>query len=186
LAARAAFIVRSLEDFESELEAAWDESTGGQSPVGSLGRLAILQGRYTYPGPEGAPDGFSLIKVRDFHLDRRELVILRGGNGSGKGTFMRLSAGLTRFQEGDILVDGVSSAALGPQNYRTYFSAVFPDFHLFPGVYGLNAPLERVREELARVGLGGKIAVNDQVGFSALSLSSGQRKRLGLVCAILE
>ncbi|MDR0356575.1 MAG: ATP-binding cassette domain-containing protein [Deltaproteobacteria bacterium] len=185
LASRAAFIVKGLDDFEAELASCRDEGAESQKPAGDFRRLTIAKGLFSYPGPNGGSKGFTL-KIEDFHLDRGELVILRGGNGSGKSTFMRLLAGLTSLDEGEALVDGLSASEMGASNYRAFFSTVFPDFHLFPGAYGLDASAERIREELARMALDKKIDVSDEGGFSSLNLSSGQRKRLALACAILE
>ncbi len=184
LAARAAFIVRGLEEFESSLTAFRDEEEGPQREAGDFRRISIKGGKFRYRDP-GNGSGFGLM-VKDFWLDRGELVILRGGNGSGKSTFMRLLAGLTRLDEGDIMVDGLSSREMGFQNYRAYFSVLFPDFHLFKGAYGLAASPERAGAELARVALDKKISINERGDFSTLNLSSGQKKRLGLACAIME
>ncbi len=184
LAARAAFIVKGLEDFDASLASFRDEEGGSQKPAGDFKRISLPQGAFRYHDPNGG-SGFTL-SVKDFWLDRGELVILRGGNGSGKSTFMRLLAGLTRLDDGDILVDRLSSREMGFQNYRAFFSVLFPDFHLFKGLYGLDISPDRVRAELARVALDKKVEINDRGDFSTINLSSGQSKRLALACAIME
>ena len=185
LAARAAFIVRGLEDFEASLQGFRNEEEGPQQEAGDFRRISLKGGLFRHRDPAGNGAGFCL-SIQDFWLERGELVILRGGNGSGKSTFMRLLAGLTRLDEGDILVDGLSSREMGFQNYRAFFSVLFPDFHLFKGAYGLAAEPGRIAAELARVALDKKVTVNENGDFSTLNLSSGQKKRLALACAILE
>jgi putative ATP-binding cassette transporter len=70
--------------------------------------------------------------------------------------------------------------------YRELFSAIFVDFHLFDRLYGLEdvdpATVNRMIDEME---LGGKVRYEDG-RFTQLALSTGQRKRLGLIAALLE
>lgn len=122
----------------------------------------------------------------DLSLRRGELVFLRGGNGSGKSTAMKLICGLYRPDAGAILVDGVPVTAQTLQSYRELFSCIFPDFHLFDRLYGLeHIEPARVRAQIERMGLAGKVEyVNG--GFSTHNLSTGQRKRLAMIVSQLE
>jgi ABC-type siderophore export system fused ATPase/permease subunit len=166
-----------------------DVFSGGLFEEGPNGQTDSVPGSLFEEGPNGqaskGSNGFTL-KIDDFHLDKGELVILRGGNGSGKSTFMRVLAGLTVLEQGAITIDGVDVNELGRPNYRAYFSVIFPDFHLFNGLYGLDFTQDDVEAELRRVELEKTVSVDAEGLFSTLKLSSGQRKRLGLVCAILE
>jgi putative ATP-binding cassette transporter len=184
MAARAAMIVWSLADFEKQLASLKDEGNGPQRKANDFNVISIKGGHFAYRGSSHG-SGFEL-NIEDFQLNRGELVILKGGNGSGKSTFMRLLAGLTILDSGRLTVDGIGLETIGQHNYRAFFSVLFPDFHLFKGLYGLEGTVEECREELKRMGLEAVVEVSDAGLFSTLSLSSGQSKRLALVCALME
>jgi len=76
----------------------------------------------------------------DFTLRRGELVFITGGNGSGKSTFVRVLAGLYEPDAGEITFDGVYVTDGTRQAYRELIAAVFPDFHLFQKLYGIDDP----------------------------------------------
>lgn len=66
------------------------------------------------------------------------------------------------------------------------FSAVFVDFHLFDRLYGLeDIDPQRVNRLIAEMGLADKVSYRDG-RFDRLHLSTGQRKRLALIAAVLE
>lgn len=186
LASRGAFIVNGLETFERSLDEKNDPPADLTLPQEAFQSISIRGGYYEYSKPEGGMQPFSLL-IEDFTLKPGELVILRGGNGSGKSTFMRILAGLTPFTRGDILFNGTPVAVLGAARYRACFSILFPDFHIFSGLYGLEADPKRVNALLVRMALAEKVRYNAETQlFSTTFLSSGQRKRLALVCSILE
>lgn len=122
----------------------------------------------------------------DLTLQRGETVFLVGGNGSGKSTAMKLICGLYAADAGTISVDGTVIDADNRQDYRELFAAIFTDFHLFDGLYGLadSDPAE-VERLLTRMELNDKVSFADG-RFSTTTLSTGQRKRLALIVAMLE
>ena len=185
MAARSAFIVQGLEAFENSLDLMRDDLDATPDSSGEFTGLDIENARYAYPDTNGAQP-FTVV-VDSFRLNPGELVILRGGNGSGKSTFMRVLAGLERFTSGDIMLNGRPALEIGQARYRSFFSILLPDFHLFGGLYGVDAPPERVRALLERMALSGKVRHDEKTGrFSSVQLSSGQRKRLALACVLLE
>ncbi|WP_321335694.1 cyclic peptide export ABC transporter [Breoghania sp.] len=117
---------------------------------------------------------------------RGETVFLTGGNGSGKSTALKLLCGLYKPGTGKLLCDGVEIADENRQSYREIFSSIFTDFHLFDRLYGLEdvdqAEVERL---IARMELSDKVGFEDG-RFSTSELSTGQRKRLALIVALLE
>lgn len=129
--------------------------------------------------------GFTLGPIT-LSLIRGETLLLLGGNGSGKSTALRLCTGLLAPDSGQILVDGrpVTGAAVG--GFRELFATVFVDFHLFDRLYGLeHIDPAIVQSLLVEMGLDHKVRFENGV-FSDLALSTGQRKRLGLITALLE
>jgi putative pyoverdin transport system ATP-binding/permease protein len=116
-----------------------------------------------------------------------ELVFLVGGNGSGKSTLAKVVTGLYPPAAGEIRLNGRLIDDGNRDYYRQHFSAIFADFYLFDRIVGVVRPGadERARKYLARLHLDHKVTVS-QGAFSTTQLSSGQRKRLALLCAYLE
>jgi putative ATP-binding cassette transporter len=121
----------------------------------------------------------------DLTVERGEILFLVGGNGSGKSTLLKLLAGLYPPQAGRLLADGGPVGDGGRDAYRALVSSVFSDFHLFARPYGVPHEPERVQTLLHLLGLQG-IVNFDGRRFDPLDLSTGQRKRLALVVALLE
>jgi len=126
--------------------------------------------------------GFS---IGPFNLTIRsaEIVFIIGGNGSGKTTFLKLLTGLYQPTSGKILMDDKKA---NMDSYRHLFSSIFSDFILFEKLYGLDeVEDQQVMDLLVQMDLGHKTQwVENQ--FSSLKLSTGQRKRLALIIALLE
>lgn len=122
----------------------------------------------------------------DLTLTRGEVVFLVGGNGSGKSTALRLMSGIYPAKQGNIRVDGALVAGRAIAGFRELISAIFIDFHLFDRLYGLEqADPVAVTCLIDEMGLAGKVRFEDG-RFSNLQLSTGQRKRLALIVALLE
>jgi len=122
----------------------------------------------------------------DLSVRRGETVFLVGGNGSGKSTVLRLIVGLIFADAGRIMVDGRPVSRVAMAGYRELFSAIFVDFHLFDRLYGVESvDPQRVEELIDEMGLAGKVRYENGC-FSCLTLSTGQRKRLALIAALLE
>lgn len=134
---------------------------------------------------EGDESGF-LVGPIDLRIEPGELVFIVGGNGSGKSTLLRIIAGLYTPTVGGIRVGGQELGRENVQAYRELLSVIFADFHLFRRLYGLgDVVAEDVRVALDKLQLSHKTAFVDG-RFSTLSLSTGQRKRLAMVVALLE
>ncbi len=119
-------------------------------------------------------------------LQRGELLFLLGGNGSGKSTALKLMCGLYPVASGRILVDGIAVETASLQEYRELFSCIFPDFHLFDRLHGLDhVDAAQVTALITRMGLADKVAFADG-RFSTQDLSTGQRKRLAMIVTLLE
>ncbi len=119
-------------------------------------------------------------------INAGETIFIVGGNGSGKSTTLRLMTGLYPADGGVIEVDGMPVEGRGVAGIRELFSAVFADFHLFDRLYGLeDADPVEVQRLITEMGLAHKVNFEDGQ-FSQTSLSTGQRKRLALIAALLE
>lgn len=122
----------------------------------------------------------------DLALNKGELIFLVGGNGSGKSTLLRMLSGLYLPERGILSLNGVPITPANVDTFRQYFSTVFTDFHLFDQFYGLeDITDEEVRTLQKRFMLEEKTLFHEHQ-FTTLELSTGQRKRLALLTALLE
>lgn len=122
----------------------------------------------------------------DLEIRRGELVFIVGGNGSGKSTLLKLLTGLYAPMEGELRRDGRVVDAAARDDWRELFSIVFTDFHLFERLHGLDDidPAE-VQRWLQRMDLERKTRFENG-RFTQTALSTGQRKRLAFIVAVLR
>lgn len=140
--------------------------------------------QFSFRNQEGAPVFTS--GPWSLTLKRGETVFLVGGNGSGKSTVLRQIVGLYRPDNGRIAVDGVTVEGRALTGLREQFSAIFGDFHLFDRLYGLEqVDPQKVNRLIDEMWLTGKVKFENG-RFTDLNLSTGQRKRLALIVALLE
>ncbi len=125
------------------------------------------------------------FSVGPFSLELRagEILFITGGNGSGKSTLLKLMMGLYMPGQGRILLN---SQETDIRQHRYLFAVVFGDFHLFDRFYGLpDVDENRVNELLTLMRIEKKVQFADGK-FSTPDLSTGQKKRLALVAAMME
>lgn len=143
-------------------------------------------------------DGSKVRALRnvDIDLDDTGITFISGASGNGKSTLLSILAGLTRFDSGDIIVDGVSFKNFNSKDFdaywRTYIGFVFEDYNL---VETLN-----VRENI-KLGVlaDGRVPTEEQiaavlkkvklVGFEdrlVAQLSSGQRQRVCIARTLIK
>ena len=185
---RANVAVDNLYQFEATLDAYAQhaEENGGQSAMTFDGfqSIALRDVAFHYVEPSGQ-SGFA-VGPFDLTLRRGETVFIVGGNGSGKSTLMKLITGLYHPVQGELLVDGIPLRRPHYQNYRELFSIIFADFHLFDRLYGLPQVDERRIQEMLR-----DLELTDKTDFvngrfTNTNLSTGQRKRLAFITAMLD
>ncbi|MBF0112340.1 MAG: cyclic peptide export ABC transporter [Desulfamplus sp.] len=126
------------------------------------------------------------LKDLNMSINKGESIFIVGGNGSGKSSMMKLLAGLYYPTSGNIFLDGVPIDKTTYPAYRELFSVIFGDFHLFDRLYGLdNIDEKQVAELLKVMQLDKKTELLDRA-FTNINLSTGQRKRLAMIVALLE
>ncbi|RFM33505.1 cyclic peptide export ABC transporter [Chitinophaga silvisoli] len=130
-------------------------------------------------------NGFKVGPI-NFSLRKGETVFIYGGNGSGKTTFVNSILGLIKPSAGRILFNEVPLTEDNYPEYRTLFSVVFSDFYLFDEIYGNDhINIDKWHYYLELFEIQGKVTLEGNA-FSTLELSTGQRKRLALIAALLE
>ena len=133
-------------------------------------------------------NGFELGPI-SLKLIPGELIFIVGGNGSGKSTLAKVLTGLYSANEGQILLDDKIIDETNKESYRSLFSAVFADFHIFDRIIGPDPEKHQAaiaQEYLVSLGLAGKIQITRKKLSTTTALSNGQRKRLALLCAYME
>ncbi|HRI48532.1 MAG TPA: cyclic peptide export ABC transporter [Pseudomonadota bacterium] len=177
-----------IDELERKLEAAAQSSIPDEERVDPWhGRLAKLEASnltYSYPA-DGSGQQFHIGPI-NLTLAAGEVIFIVGGNGSGKSTLLKVLLGLYAPSSGRLLADGVAVEPKNVAAFRDMISAIFSDFHLFAKLYGLAGSKEAdVLALIARMRLADKTAISAGA-FTSLSLSTGQRKRLAMVVALLE
>ncbi len=153
-------------------------------PATKFTKIEVRDVEFHYPGK--SPDTVFRVGPFNFTLNSGDLVILTGGNGSGKSTFMKILAGFYRPSAGDLLLDGSPVVGERYEHYRSLITAIFPDFHLFQRLYGIEDPSPA---ELTKMLTEFKLQEKTRLThgeFQTTDLSSGQRRRLALIVAQLE
>jgi heme exporter protein A len=120
-----------------------------------------------------------------------EVLVVAGPNGSGKSTLLRIICGFIRPTSGYAYLQ-LDGKKLGRLDIRPYIGLVSPDLVLyeelsalenlsfFAEVSGLIIPMDRLRGDLAKVGLENR--GHDRVG----SYSSGMKQRLKYCLALMR
>jgi putative ATP-binding cassette transporter len=146
--------------------------------------IALKNAEYEYPAAQDVSP-FHLGPV-SLEIQRGEIVFISGGNGSGKSTLMWLLSGLYAPLQTALDIDGRLIGPADLPNYRSLFSSVLMDYHLFDDLYGLEGvPQCRIDDLLVLFEIS-QVAHVEGRRFRSTSLSTGQRKRIALIVALLE
>jgi putative spermidine/putrescine transport system ATP-binding protein len=135
--------------------------------------------------------GTTVMSGMDFRVARGELVSLLGPSGCGKTTLLRIIAGLTSSDTGDVLLDG--GAITRVPAHRRNISVVFQSYALFPHLtvaenvaFGLRA------RGVAKGDTGPKVAealalvrMSDFADRPVAALSGGQQQRVAVARALI-
>lgn len=122
----------------------------------------------------------------NLEIKRNHTYLIKGGNGSGKSSLLKLLSGLYSTNNGRIEIDGKLIEEKEQPSYRELFSIIFTDFHLFDKLYGLtDIDDQKVKELLKKFDLDKKTDFKEGK-FTNIDLSTGQKKRLGLIVSLLE
>ena len=126
-----------------------------------------------------------LFKGLNFSASPGELIELRGANGSGKTSLLRIICGLAAPESGEVLWQKRPVRALREEYYAlvAYLAhqnglkdelSPIENLRISSGVAGQNLTKEDAQRILSSVGL------SDQTNIPTRALSAGQRRRVGL------
>ncbi|MFU2510248.1 cyclic peptide export ABC transporter [Pseudoalteromonas sp. ASV78] len=148
-------------------------------------QIIIKDCTFYYDKDEKEDEAQFVVGPLNLSINRGEVLFVIGGNGSGKSTFAKLITQLYRPQEGRLELVSNSGIANGHTDLR--IAAIFADFFLFDWFvdhYGQPADKQKVDKYLKRLSLDQKVTYKDG-HVSTTELSSGQRKRLALIQALI-
>jgi putative pyoverdin transport system ATP-binding/permease protein len=181
----ASIAANKLIQLKSDLET---EQTGNSATVESgpplvFRRIEVTNLTYQYTRDEAS----FKIGPLNFEVNKGEIIFIYGGNGSGKTTFLYTLVHLLKHEEGMFLVnESELNKTYSIAEYKKIFSPVFSNYFLFDELFGIEqVDTQRAKEYLDLFEINGKVIIEDGK-FSTIDLSTGQRKRLALVTALLE
>ncbi len=138
---------------------------------------------------------FHALKGVSLIVSRGEVVVLMGPSGSGKSTFIRTFNALEAYQNGKIIIDGItlSHDLRNIETIRREVGMVFQQFNLFPHLTVLQnitlAPIwvrrwtKAKAEELA-MQLLERVGILEQAQKYPEQLSGGQQQRVAIARAL--
>lgn len=138
---------------------------------------------------------FQVLNDCSTEIHAGEVVVVCGPSGSGKSTLIKCVNGLEPFQEGEIIVDGLSvgQPTTNLSKLRSRVGMVFQHFELFPHMTILEnlclaqtKVLGRAREEAEARGekLLKRVGLTEQAHKYPGQLSGGQQQRVAIARAL--
>ncbi|HEY8915047.1 MAG TPA: cyclic peptide export ABC transporter [Chitinophaga sp.] len=182
--ARARVASTHLFDLKARLEAASQPPALRESTIfnDEFEQITVHNLEYYY----GEHDKAFGIGPVNFEIQKGDTIFIYGGNGSGKTTFVHTVLGLRIPSAGGIRYNNILVDEDNYPDYRTAFAVVFSDFYLFNELVGLeNVNMEKWEYYLQLFEIEDKVTMEKGM-FSTTDLSTGQRKRLALIAALLE
>jgi glutamate/aspartate transport system ATP-binding protein len=138
---------------------------------------------------------FPVLKKCSTEVARGEVVVVCGPSGSGKSTLIKCVNGLEAFQEGEIVLDGISVGArqTNLSKLRSRVGMVFQHFELFPHLKVIEnltiaqcKVLGRGKQEASEKGLHllEIVGLSSQADKFPAQLSGGQQQRVAIARAL--
>jgi ABC-type polar amino acid transport system ATPase subunit len=134
---------------------------------------------------------FQVLTAVNETIERGQTVVICGPSGSGKSTLLRCVNGLEPYQEGEIIVDGVSLSDPRTNRYklRENIGMVFQRFELYPHMTALQniclAPMKvrkwpKPKAEKKAMALLERVGIPDKADAYPANLSGGQQQRVAI------
>ncbi|WP_338356173.1 cyclic peptide export ABC transporter [Yeosuana marina] len=179
---RGVISIRKLSTLKKELTSISDKNMDINKGEGlkSFDKLEYRNYKFTY-----GTGKFSIGPI-NLEINKGEVIFIYGGNGAGKTTLINTLLGLYRSSCGELWINNKLLDKSQVWKIKHLFTPIFSDFHLFDEFYGLKSmSLELINEYLELFEIAKKVDIEENK-FSTLDLSTGQRKRLALICALME
>ncbi len=182
---KAKIAANKLLGLNDELEK-YQKNSNGKSSInlrfGEFEHLEIRGLTFSYHTQE---ESFKIGPI-NFALAKGEIIFINGANGSGKTTFIYNLLGLLPPQKGEISLNNNPITPEIHSDFRKYFAVVFSDVYLFNEVLKEDVvEFNLWQYYLTLFEIEKKVTLKKNK-LSTTDLSSGQRKRLALVVALIE
>jgi cyclic peptide transporter len=183
LITRSNVAVSEIYSLEDQLDAKTEPDHNGEIETESFKELSLENIIFHYKD-KYENTLFTLDNI-NLTIKKGELLFIVGGNGSGKSTILKILTGLYYPEAGNIRLNNKLLSRTDYQSYRELFSIIFTDFHLFDKLYGLDIiDQDKLNFYLEKMELDEKTGFEEN-GFTNMKLSTGQKKRLAMITALL-
>jgi len=120
-------------------------------------------------------------------INRNEITMIIGGNGSGKTTFSKIISGLYVPKQGQVYYKNQKIDQSNILAYRDRFSAYYTDSHVFEQLDHVNQEFmdKNAKDFISLLELDKKVNIKGDK-FSTINLSFGQKSRLSLIANMLD
>ena len=163
-----------------------------------MGEPVIVEARGLHKRYDGGAAELHVLKGLDLAITQGEMVGIMGPSGCGKTTLLNCLSGLDDFDEGDVLIEGVSLRAMTDRKRTDYrarrMGFVFQFYNLMPvltAVENVELPLlvsrvaprdarRRALDALALVGL------RERASHRPDELSGGERQRVTIARSLVN
>ncbi|MDG2154365.1 MAG: lipid A export permease/ATP-binding protein MsbA [Gammaproteobacteria bacterium] len=191
-----ATIQRSIAGGESVfgmLDAEAELDTGRHAPDSVRGEVSFKNVSFSYSGEQDL-----VLKNIDLAVPQGQRIAIVGRSGGGKTTLVNLIPRFYNPTEGQILIDGVSSADYTLHSLRSFISVVSQEVTLFNQTIAENIAYGAGDVTLADIEKAASAAhvdeftkdmpegINTMVGDRGVMLSGGQRQRVSIARALLK
>ncbi|KPA19014.1 ABC transporter ATP-binding protein [Candidatus Magnetomorum sp. HK-1] len=177
--------VTNLQDLEEELDHHEGVTIEQVSPIKDFQEISLKSALFQYKDSQGGVS-FQSGPV-DLTIRKKDVLFIVGGNGSGKSTLLKLLTGLyPTLPPGQVLLNNEPITSQTYPAYRQLFSIIFTDYYLFKKLYGLESVDENTVMKMLKTMLLHRKTKFSNNQFSNTDLSTGQRKRLACIEALLE
>ena len=138
------------------------------------------------------------LKGVSLNLRDNEFVAILGASGSGKTTLLNIIGGLDRYDEGDLIINGISTKKYSDRDWDSYrnhtVGFVFQSYNLIPHqsvlknvelaltIGGINAKQRTIRAEDALK----KVGLEEHMHKKPSQLSGGQMQRVAIARALVN
>jgi glutamate/aspartate transport system ATP-binding protein len=138
---------------------------------------------------------FQVLDKVNETIRRNQVVVICGPSGSGKSTLLKTLNGLEEFQEGDVIIDGVSlkDPSTNLNKLRQKIGMVFQRFELYPHMTAVQnitlAPIKvkrlaKAEADKKAMSLLERVGIADQANKYPGNLSGGQQQRVAIARAL--
>lgn len=138
-----------------------------------------------------------LLENLSFTIRKGEKVAFVGESGSGKSTLAKLLAGLLKYEDGSIQIDGKELKELNLNHLYGSFNYLSQDAPVFDGtlrenlVFGRNVPEEKLNEAMEKMQLSSLLGnlrngLDTEIGERGTALSGGEKQRLAMARLLLK